>query len=264
MASSYQVTGLVLHWRPLGEADRLLTVLTQERGLRRLVAPSARKTQSPLAGRTDLFVLNTLQVRPGRSLDRILQADTLGTFPGLIQDLARLSAAQYLGELALWQALEDQDQTELLHLFLSQLRQLERVPVSQTLPVLVDSVVSLLRAAGLVPQVESCCLRGISLDRLDWTNCGPAGFSPALGGVVAPPLPAPDPHLYPLSRSQVHLLQALVASQPCAASLQTWHGVESILRRYAEYHFERPLRSARLLSQEFSQPPDPTLLSLPA
>ncbi|MGA1474249.1 MAG: DNA repair protein RecO, partial [Prochlorothrix sp.] len=102
MGRSYKVTGINLKAAPLGEQDRLLTILTPERGLLRVVAGGARKAKSSLAGRSNLFVVNQLVIAPGRSLDRITQAETIESFPRFSQDLTRLTAAQYLAEVALF------------------------------------------------------------------------------------------------------------------------------------------------------------------
>ena len=69
MSRTYKVTGINLKGMPLGEADRLLTILTQELGLIRVVAPGARKQNSKLGGRSGLFVVNELLIAKGRSLD---------------------------------------------------------------------------------------------------------------------------------------------------------------------------------------------------
>jgi DNA repair protein RecO (recombination protein O) len=60
MSRTYQATGINLKGMALGEADRLLTILTAERGLVRAVAPGARKFKSKLRGRSELFVVNHL------------------------------------------------------------------------------------------------------------------------------------------------------------------------------------------------------------
>ncbi|MFN5192874.1 MAG: recombination protein O N-terminal domain-containing protein, partial [Cyanobacteriota bacterium] len=44
-----QLEGLVIAVRPLGEADRLLTVLSEVEGVTRLAAPGARRPRSSLA-----------------------------------------------------------------------------------------------------------------------------------------------------------------------------------------------------------------------
>jgi DNA repair protein RecO (recombination protein O) len=74
---TYQVTGINLKASPFGEADRLVTILTPEYGLLRVVAPGARKPKSSLGGRSGIFVINQLLLARGKSMDRITQAETL-------------------------------------------------------------------------------------------------------------------------------------------------------------------------------------------
>ena len=108
MSRTYKATGINLKSMPMGESDRLLTVLTREYGLVQVLAMGARKHNSSLAGRSGLFVVNQLLIAKGKSLDKLTQAETLESYPGLAQDLRRLTASQYLAELCLCQALSEQ------------------------------------------------------------------------------------------------------------------------------------------------------------
>ncbi|MFO0209302.1 MAG: DNA repair protein RecO, partial [Pseudanabaena sp.] len=98
MPKEYQAIGINLKGMPLGEHDRLLTILTKECGLIKAVATGARKHRSAMAGRSGLFVVNDLQISVGRSMDRIKNAEMLQSFVGLGKTLAKLTAAQYLSE----------------------------------------------------------------------------------------------------------------------------------------------------------------------
>jgi DNA repair protein RecO (recombination protein O) len=110
---TYKATGINLKSAPIGESDRVLTVLTREFGLIRAVAPGVRKHRSTIGGRSELFVVNELLIAKGRSLDKITQADTVQSHPGLSRNLGKLAAAQYLAELAIASALSDEPQEEL-------------------------------------------------------------------------------------------------------------------------------------------------------
>ncbi|MGA1263717.1 MAG: DNA repair protein RecO, partial [Prochlorothrix sp.] len=185
MSRSYKVTGINLKAAPFGEQDRLLTILTAERGLVRAVAGGARKGKSSLSGRSNLFVVNQLVIAPGRSLDRITQAETLESFPRFSQDLPRLTAAQYLAEVALLQALEDQPQPELFDLLQGHLSRLHTAPSAEILPRLTQGIFHLLTLAGLAPQVFYCCRSQQPLIPQYEDPYWRAGFSVTAGGVVA-------------------------------------------------------------------------------
>lgn len=171
----------------MGESDRLLTVLTREHGLIRVVAPGSRKHESTLRGRSGLFVVNQLLIAKGRSLDKIIQAEGVEAFTGLSQDLRKLTAGQYLAELALCQALSNQPQDELFTHLSDALRRIERLSASATLPCLVQATYQLLKLAGVAPQVHDCCVTQQPLvlpngqNREAWR----AGFHAAAGGVVS-------------------------------------------------------------------------------
>ena len=193
MSRTYKATGINLKSIPLGEADRLVTILTREYGLIRAVAPGARKQKSKLGGRTGLFVVNQLLLAKGRSLDKITQAETLESYPGLSKDLGKLAASQYLAELVLYHALSEQPQEELFELLNEHLRRLEQLPdvtanqseTSLVLAQLSQGIFHLLALAGVAPQVQICCVTQRSLNpnftHPDWR----VGFSLDAGGTVS-------------------------------------------------------------------------------
>jgi DNA repair protein RecO (recombination protein O) len=145
MSRTYKATGINLKSMPLGEADKLVTILTREFGLIRAVAPGARKQNSKLGGRSGLFVVNELLLAKGRSLDKITQAETLESYPGLSKDLSKLAASQYLAELVLCHALSEQPQEELYELLNEHLRRLEQLPKA-------SSGQECLRTSELIPR----------------------------------------------------------------------------------------------------------------
>lgn len=187
MSKTYKATGINLKAQPFGEADRLVTILTQEFGLIRAIAPGARKHKSSLGGRTGMFVVNELLIAKGRSLDKITQAETVKTYPGLSKNLGKLAASQYLAEIVLSQALSEQPQQELYELLNEHLSRLQAIPSTEAMSVfahLAQAVFHLLALAGLTPQVQACCLTGRILTP-DFTDPKPqVGFSVSAGGTI--------------------------------------------------------------------------------
>jgi DNA repair protein RecO (recombination protein O) len=78
--SLYRDTGIVLRVHKLGEADRIITLLTRQRGIVRAVGKGVRKTTSRFGGRLEPFMHVDLQLAEGRSLDIITQAETVNAF----------------------------------------------------------------------------------------------------------------------------------------------------------------------------------------
>lgn len=187
MTKTYKATGINLKAQGFGESDRLVTILTQEFGLIRAVAPGSRKHNSSLGGRSGMFVVNELLIAKGRSLDKITQAQTIKCYPGLGQNLGKLAASQYLAEIVLCQALSEQPQAELYELLNEHLSRLEALPNTHNnsiLAHLAHGVFHLLALAGLTPQVQVCCLTGRSLTP-DFTDPRwRVGFSVSAGGTI--------------------------------------------------------------------------------
>jgi DNA repair protein RecO (recombination protein O) len=288
MNRTYQVTGINLKHQPLGESDRLLTVLTPELGLLRVVAKGARKTKSKLGGRTSLFVINDLTLSRGRSLDRIIHAETRESYPKLSRDLAKLTAAQYLAELVLLQALGDQPQAELYYLLCEHLHRLEGLTnegnYEYILPHLSHGIFHLLALAGIAPQVHACCASRSplipDLSQPEWQ----VGFNIAAGGTISlgelqrwqtegTPQGEALSGTARLNAIELTLLQQLSQPQlsPIAPTLPqdvaissleaAWTAIERLLRQYAQYHFGRTIRSAALIDSYFYSLPtlSPTL-----
>ena len=291
MSKTYKATGINLKAQPLGESDKIVTILTQEFGLIRAVATGARKQNSSLGGRMGMFVVNELLISQGRNLDRITQAETIKTYPGLSKDLGKLAASQYLAEIVLCQALSELPQTELYELFNEHLQRLNDIPKTEIKCVvanLVQGVFQLLALAGLTPQVESCCLTQRLLTP-DWTNPHwQVGFSIPSGGIICldawkslrkeieqgkengeiAQTCASNPsyetvfhqqELPIISRrlngKQLVMLQYLSETeiiQIDAASDSGWLAVEQILRQYVQYHLGQPIRSATLIDSYFA------------
>jgi DNA repair protein RecO (recombination protein O) len=281
MSRVYKATGINLKSMALGEADRLLTILTREQGLVRAVAAGARKPKSKLGGRSALFVVNTLVLTQGRSLDRISQAEVVVSYPGLSRDLAKLTVGQYWAELVLSQALSGQPQPELYDFLCEKLADLEQAPTPQVPVLLIEGIYQLLDWAGIAPQVANCCL---TQDPLVPDLSDPSwrvGFSPQVGGAVALSAWNQDPELgrsvprqvsrfavrdRPRTQTQLNalelqLLQALSSAiqgdprpalPPQNQPIAVWMSLERTLRHYVQYYFEQPIRSASLLDTCFT------------
>ena len=272
MTKTYKATGIILNRMPLGENDRLVTILTPEYGLIRAVAPGARKYKSSLRGRSELFVVNDLLLVKGRSLDKITQAETQESYPKLGRDLGKLTVSQYLAELSLCLALSDQPQVELYSLLNEHLRRIERLRASENLfPYLAQAVFHLLVIAGIVPQVHTCCLTQKSLIANFQDPYWKVGFSFSAGGLVS--LSAPELNENKtMERDKVTKINTtlgaleLIFLQSLSSKVlpehskilpillnnlsieNAWIKVERILKEYVEFHLGRSLRSAEMVN----------------
>ncbi|MEH1936185.1 MAG: DNA repair protein RecO [Nostoc sp.] len=297
MSRTYKATGINLKTQVLGESDKIVTILTREFGLIRAVAPGARKHNSSLGGRSGMFVVNELLIAKGRSLDKITQAQTLKTYPGLAKDLGKLAASQYLAEIVLCEALSEQPQEELYDLFNEHLHRLEAVSSanpSGVLAHLAHGVFHLLALAGLTPQVQICCLSGRPL-KPDFSDPNwQVGFSIPAGGTVSlearerlrregeremremrrDQYPIPNAQTVVVHRQDIPVISSRLGAMELAllqhlsqpeimqidgARDHHWLSVEQILRQYAQYQLGRPIRSATLIDSYFAANHDATV-----
>jgi len=97
--SVYKTEGIVLHQFELGEADRILTLYTRDRGKVRAVAKGVRRTRSGLAGSTQLFTYVDLVLYQGKDLDSISQVQLKESFNKLREDLFRMAYSSYVLDL---------------------------------------------------------------------------------------------------------------------------------------------------------------------
>jgi len=246
VAGYYRVTSINLKRQPLGEADLLLTLFTREQGLLRVIAKGAKKGNSKLGGRSDLFVVNDFQLHQGRSLDSVVQAEMLHNFSRLGRDLGRLGSAQYWAEALLVEAVPGQAQPELFDTFLIHLGRLESCETTAIGGQLVHGLYRLLQVSGVAPTVNHCVVSGRSIYQ------EPAGFSIQLGGVVAPEYA--QAYGWKLTPDQVNALQWLPYAEiaPEILSSVVWVGIERILRRYLEHYLQRTVYSAQLMDAALS------------
>lgn len=231
----YREEGVVLRTQKLGEADRIVTLLTRGRGLLRAVAKGVRRTSSKFGARLEPFMVADLQCFEGRTLDTITQAETLGAYgPRISADYERYRAASAMAETAERLA-EGDPSREQYALLVGALRTLAggRIPAELVRDGYLLRAMSL---AGWTPGFTEC------------VRCGAPGphslVAVQLGGVVCedcrtPGLPRLDP-------GSIELLSALLAGDwdAALASGERERGqAAGIAAAYTQWHLERGLRS---------------------
>lgn len=76
----YRDEGVVLRTAKLGEADRIITLLTCGHGKIRAVAKGVRRTKSRFGARLEPFMRADLLIAQGRSLDVVSQAESVASY----------------------------------------------------------------------------------------------------------------------------------------------------------------------------------------
>jgi DNA repair protein RecO (recombination protein O) len=239
----YRDDAVVLRVQKLGEADRIITLLTRRHGRVRAVAKGVRKTTSRFGGRLEPFSHVDLQLYEGRSLDIVSQAEGITPYG---KDIAphydRYTSASAVLETA--ERLTGEEREPSLRLFLLTLGALRTIASGE-------------HAAGLV--LDAYLLRSMAVEgwapALDaCAKCGVPGlhraFSVPAGGIVCPTCRPPG-SASP-SPAAVALMLALLGGDWDDAD-----GTESPVRREAsglvaahlQWHLERGLRSLALVER---------------
>ena len=91
--------GVVIKAVNFGEADKIITILTEEYGKIQALAKGARKTKNKLMAGTQLFCFSEFLLYKGRTWYYINQIEVINSFFRLKNDLERLSSGTYIIQL---------------------------------------------------------------------------------------------------------------------------------------------------------------------
>ena len=102
-SKSFKVTGIVIGKRNFFESDKIIEILTLEKGKIRCVVKGARKPTSKLAGGTELFTYGVFSLANGKNLDILTSATPKNHFQkasGNLKDVSQLFlVSEALGKL---------------------------------------------------------------------------------------------------------------------------------------------------------------------
>ncbi len=239
----YRDEAVVLRTQKLGEADRIVTLLTRHHGRVRASAKGVRRTSSRFGARLEPFMHVDLQLYEGRSLDTVTQAVTLAPYGGVLTaDYGAYVAAAAVAETA------------------ERLTDPEREPATQQFLLVVGAVRTL--AAGthhpsLV--LDAYLLRALSvagwaISLSDCAGCGSPGphraFSVAAGGSVCPQCRPPGsaaPH-----SATLELMSALLTGDWAAADASgpaPRREGSGLIAAHLQWHLERGVRSLAMVER---------------
>ncbi len=106
----------MLRQHKLGEADRIVTLLTRDHGLVRAVAKGVRRTRSKFGARLEPFSHIDTQLYPGRNLDVVTQVVSIDAFAtDIVSDYGRYTCACAMLETAERLAGEERAPAPALH-----------------------------------------------------------------------------------------------------------------------------------------------------
>jgi DNA repair protein RecO (recombination protein O) len=237
----YKEQGVVLRTHKLGEADRIITILTQGSGKVRGVAKGIRKTKSRFGARLEPFTHVSLMLYRGTgALDTITQADILAPHLSIRDDLRRFAAGETMLEAADKVAEEHERNVRLFLLLLSGLRALDASPRDPA-AVAESFLLKLLSVSGFHPSLTACAVCG---------SGAPGLFSNGQGGAVCST--CADHGSVPVSSQVLELLAGLAAAELPEADAahydeRTRRAARGLLASFAEFYLERRMRSLPML-----------------
>ena len=235
--SLYRDVAIVLRTYKLGEADRIVVLMTRGRGKVRAVAKGVRRTTSKFGSRLEPGSHVQVQLHEGRGeLDIVTQAETVVPYHRTREDLSRLARASSLLEAIDQLAQEREPSARLFDMLAGGLRTLDE---SNPPMICAAFYLKLLAAEGVAPELDAC------------VECAEEGgpFSLALeaGGVRCRSCGGGRPisdHALNVSRAVLGGGLNTVLTLPEGA---VTHEVEALATSALESHLERRLRSMRLL-----------------
>ncbi len=233
----YRDEAIVLRTHKLGEADRIITLLTRHHGRVRAVAKGVRRTTSKFGSRLEPFTYVDLQLAEGRTLDIITQAETRFPFSAeLGNNYERYTAGTAMLETA--DRLVPEEKQASVQQFLLLVGGLRAMAEGNRRPgqVLDSYLLRSLAVAGYAPSFDLCA------------HCGREGphrwFNPSMGGLLCatcriPGSAAPAPET-------IAVLGALLAGDwSIVESAEQRHLTEAsnLVAAFLTWHLERSLRS---------------------
>jgi DNA repair protein RecO (recombination protein O) len=244
---SFRLEAVVLRHADWGEADRLLTLYSRERGKVRALAKGARKIRSRKAGHLEPFTRVTLQLARGHDLLIVTQVDTLDAYLPLHEDLVRTSQASYVVELLDRFTYEEGiENNNIFHLLTETLTRVAGEPDPWL--ALRYYEVRLLDFLGYRPHLFECANCGEPVQPVDQF------FSPVAGGVLCPKCGVGLPGVWAISMETLKHFRHLQRSswlqaQRARPNPETRNQLEALLQRYLTYLLERSLNSPEFLRQ---------------
>ncbi|MFT3875274.1 MAG: DNA repair protein RecO [Propioniciclava sp.] len=238
---TYRDEAVVLRTQKLGEADRIITLLSRRHGKVRAVARGVRRTKSKFGARLEPFTHVDLQLATGRTLDVITEAVTLHAWSEpLCTDYPRYTVGQVMLETAdRLVSIEHEPALPQFQLLTGALNALVTGTSDGPRPAPLVMDAYLLRAvatAGFAPSLDQCA------------SCGTDGphdyFSPSAGGVVCRRCRPPGTAL--VRPSTLALLSALISGDWPAtreAHPTDQRQASGLVAAFVGWHLDRGLRT---------------------
>jgi DNA repair protein RecO (recombination protein O) len=195
---------LVLRSRPLGERDRLLSLLTLEQGKLSAVAPGARKIKSKLAAGVDYFTCGSFLLYRGRSLFTVSQLEVETSFRNIRENIRAYAYGMFFAELTDKLLQEGEPAPEIFHLLFNCWSSLDENKADQELLARFFEL-KILSLLGYHPHLKGCLYCG--------STAGPFFWSNSSGGIFCEKC-RPGGAVFPFAKGTCSLADSLLGMAP--------------------------------------------------
>lgn len=248
--AQYTTNALVLGIRNWGEADKIVTLLSPERGRIQAAAFGCRRPKSLLAAPLQMFNQVEVQLREGERLDTVKSCSLLKAYRVMTSDFTAMAYGSFVAETAGKLAIENFPQQEMYGRLLDIFEAFgERNPRITAL----GAAYQLLEYSGMQLNYQYCVRCGAELQE-------DGGFSFEAGGAICPKCghkhgPAGQevaqfPYSSDLRQFILQLLELDWHGKPAfSVRGKTLLAAESLMLGYLHHIFEEPLKSLEFIRQ---------------
>jgi DNA repair protein RecO (recombination protein O) len=164
--SLVRTRGIIIKVVNTGEADRIVTILSDTNGKVQAMAKGARRPKNKLMAGTHFLCYSDFVLFKGRTLYSINSCECIENFYDLRNDIVKLTYASYMSRLLYDTVQEEQPSQSILSLFLNSLYVLVKADSNSNLIARAFEL-RLLSELGFAPAADVCGICGSSLEE----NC---------------------------------------------------------------------------------------------
>ncbi len=237
----YQSRSIILKTSDLREADKIVSIFSEQEGKVSAVARGVKKPKSSLRACVQPFCHSLLFFNIGRELDLITQGKLIEFYGNTREDIQRMLYAVYIMELLDKSLME---RMPLSNLYLHTLQVLDYINEWGINPLVIRSFeIKLLICLGYTPLLNQCI------------NCGSprvTAFDMPGGGMICDECQKISPAAFRLTAQTLALLRLLLNANLTTisrvkASTQSLAQLETFLEAYLEYYLERKFSLKRTI-----------------
>ncbi len=242
---TYKDEAIVLRSHKLGEADKIITLLTLEHGKKRAVAKGLRRTKSKFGGRLEPATHLQMELYRGRNLDIITGAEIISPHVPLRENHHKYLCVQSMLEM-MDKSLHEHQQVDNAFQALSATLAAMEGEVNCYELMLAAFELKMCALVGYRPHLDHCMACGATI------SGAPAILRLSEGGISCPACSGPASAAISLEPEMLELLRRIFRTSMADVSHISIdnRAARKLMRlsfSYSEYHLDRPIKSHRIL-----------------